>query len=435
MKKIVVAGLGHGGLTAAINLVKNGYDVTVYESKKREEMGHDWHDYLNLSAFDMAGIERPSEDKYTEGLTQGFRNPEKTKTICVEVGIDAIAMDRKVLIDYLLFLAEEAGVKILYSHKVLSPVTEGNRVSGINVSNGEEEFAVNADLVIDAAGIYSPVRSNLPKRFGIENNFEKRNIFHVYRAYFNNTDGSKTNPPYTVNLFHMNRPGIDWTITEDEYVDILVGKFGAAGELTEKDVDEAMATLRAEYPFIGQEIVRGGKFGDIPLSRMSPMIVCNGYAAVGDSAGMTVPLNGSGIVLSMRAGKILADTVMKSNGEYTRETLWKYEYEYFQTLGKDYVMVDMLKNLFTYISGEHVDLFMKTGVLNENTLAFGGDSFSFTPELVFNIVKSVPFIVPLVPKLIRRLVGVPFIDIVSKAMPKEYNKEKVAKWIKIYKAL
>ncbi len=435
MKKIVVAGVGHGGLVAAIHLVKNGYDVTVYEAQKREEMGYDWHDYLNLSAFDMAEIERPSKDKYTEGLLQGFRNPQKSKTITVEVGIDAIAMDRKVLIDYLLSYAEEVGVNILYSHKVLSPIVEGNRVVGLNVSDGEKEFADKADLVIDAAGLYSPVRSKLPKHLGIENDFEPKNIFHVYRAYFKNTDGSKTNPPYTVNLFHLNKPGIDWTITEKEYVDILIGKFGAAGRLTQEDVDKSMATFREEYPFIGEEIVRGGRFGDIPLSRMLPMIVCNGYAAVGDSAGMTVPLNGSGIVLSMKAGKILADTIINAKGEYTRETLWDYEYTYFRTLGKDYVMVDMLKNLFTHITGEQVNLFMKTGVVNEKTLAFGGDAFSFTPELVFNIIKTVPYIVPFVPKLVRRLVGVPFIDIVAKLMPKKYDKEKVDKWIKLYMAL
>ena len=36
MKKIIVAGAGHGGLTAAYNLAKNGFDVTVYEKNKRE---------------------------------------------------------------------------------------------------------------------------------------------------------------------------------------------------------------------------------------------------------------------------------------------------------------------------------------------------------------------------------------------------------------
>ena len=40
MKKILVAGAGHGGLVAAAILAKQGYDVTVYEAKKKEDLGH-----------------------------------------------------------------------------------------------------------------------------------------------------------------------------------------------------------------------------------------------------------------------------------------------------------------------------------------------------------------------------------------------------------
>ena len=35
MKNIIVAGAGHGGLTLACNLARNGYEVTVYEREKR----------------------------------------------------------------------------------------------------------------------------------------------------------------------------------------------------------------------------------------------------------------------------------------------------------------------------------------------------------------------------------------------------------------
>ena len=62
MKKILVAGAGHGGLTAAINLAEKGYDVTVIEAKDRDSIGHDWHDSMNMSAFDMSGVPRPSAD-------------------------------------------------------------------------------------------------------------------------------------------------------------------------------------------------------------------------------------------------------------------------------------------------------------------------------------------------------------------------------------
>ena len=42
--KVIVAGAGHGGLVAASKLAKFGYDVSVYEKKQREELGHDWED-------------------------------------------------------------------------------------------------------------------------------------------------------------------------------------------------------------------------------------------------------------------------------------------------------------------------------------------------------------------------------------------------------
>ena len=40
MKKILVAGAGHGGITCAYNLAKAGYDVTVIEKNKREALGY-----------------------------------------------------------------------------------------------------------------------------------------------------------------------------------------------------------------------------------------------------------------------------------------------------------------------------------------------------------------------------------------------------------
>lgn len=50
-KKIVVAGAGHGGVIAAAKLAKEGFDVTVYEKKKRENIGHDWEDRFDFGQF------------------------------------------------------------------------------------------------------------------------------------------------------------------------------------------------------------------------------------------------------------------------------------------------------------------------------------------------------------------------------------------------
>ena len=107
-----------------------------------------------------------------------------------------------------------------------------------------------------------------------------------------------------------------------------MGKFGSEGRLTQEEIDMSLSDFRELYPFMGNEIIRGGHSGVIPLRRMLPLLVCVGYACVGDSAGMTIPLNGCGITLSMKAGKLLSDAVIKAeDGELSAEALWQYEYE------------------------------------------------------------------------------------------------------------
>lgn len=436
MKKIVIAGAGHGGLTAAVNLAKKGFDVTIIEAKQKDEMGHDWCDYLDMDAFDCSGIERPSKDMYDCGRQQGYVNPSATMTIKTNLNEKSIIMDRKVLSAYLIDCAEKAGAKLVFGHKVLGAITEGSAVKGLRVLGDDGEYSIEADLVIDAAGMYSIVRTSLPESCGIQKLIEKEDVFHVYRAYFKNSEGTITDPPYIVTLFHMNRPGIDWTLTEEDYVDILVGKFGSEGELTMDEVEAAIADYRRQYPFISDELVRGGSFADIPLTKMIPMLVCDGYAAVGDSAGMTVPLNGCGIVLSMRAGKILADTVINAYGPLTKKALWPYQYEYFQKLGHELVTIDILKNFFTCIKGSDVDYVLEKKVLSAKQLSFGdGQGLNITPEFVLRALSVAVPLRKVIPPLIMNMKGMPIKFISAKAMPKTYDEKKVSAWLKMYEVI
>lgn len=436
MSKILVAGAGHGGLTAAINLAKNGYEITVIEKNKREDMGHDWHDWLNMNAFDLSGIERPSEDMYFRGVPQGFRNPKATVMLRMPAGEGSICMDRKILINYLIDLAEKEGVKFVYETEIVSPVTEKSRVTGLKLRQGEKEYTEQADLIIDAAGMYSPVRSQLPEECGIERNLESTDVFHAYRAYYKNLTGELTDPPYLINLFNQNIPGIGWTITEKEYVDILIGKFGSAGPLTVEEVNQCMASFRKEFPFISEEIVRGGEYIDLPIKRMMTMLVCDGYAAIGDSAGMTVPLNGSGIVLSMNAGKILAETIMKSGGIFDKKSLWPYQYEYFHHFAKDLIIIDKLKDFFNFVKGEHVDYLLEKEILTPELIAVAdGSPLNLSPKQIMHIIAVFPPLLKLVPSMMKNFKTLPFMDSVCRKMPSVYSEEEVRQWADKYKSL
>lgn len=441
MKKILVAGAGHGGISAAINLAKNGYDVTVIEKQKREEMGYDWEDALELSAFDFAEIPRPDESIYIKSHHMAYMSPNGKHIIRMpyDKGIGRrVHMERKGLTKHLLSEAEKAGVKLVFEKEIICPVIERNFVKGMKIKDGDEEVFLESDLLIDAAGLFSPIRRQLPASSGVLKDFEDRNIFNAYRVYFDNTTGAETDPPYNVTFFHMDKPGISWTIVDKNFVDIIVGKFKMKGALTQKEVDDSIADFRSRYPFIGTKVLRGGeKIESIPISRMVSKIVYNGYAAVGDSAGMTIPLSGSGLVLSIMAGKYLADCVRSiGDGEFTEKNLWKYEYNYFQDLGQNYLLLDIFKNFFTYISAKDLNYILKKKILTEQQFSVAdGEPLVLPFKQMVHIVLNCGPMIKIVPHLFGALGSLPIIPIVAKTMPKEYDEKKFKKWEKFYLSL
>ena len=77
-------------------------------------------------------------------------------------------------------------------------------------------------------------------------------------------------------------------------------------------------------------------------------MVADGYAAIGDAAFMTVPLIGSGIANSLKAARILAETVMAdADGAYTAQTLYPYQKRFFSELGGGLAPIACIKLMLT----------------------------------------------------------------------------------------
>ena len=159
MKKIIVAGAGHGGITAALNLAKAGYDVTVYEKKKREDLGYDWVDVMCKASFDENGFPRPDESVFGPMVDQGYYAPSKAEKIVVKHGGgDYLGyIERKYLIKYIIDYAEQNGVKFVFSAAVVCALYDNDKVTGIKVHIDTEKKDIFGDMVIDAAGMDSPV--------------------------------------------------------------------------------------------------------------------------------------------------------------------------------------------------------------------------------------------------------------------------------------
>ena len=427
MKKILVAGCGHGGLSAACTLAEKGYDVTVFEKRRREDLGYDWHDSMRRNTFEKIGVPLPDESVFSPMERKTYSNPKKTVKLFLPApkSNNISYIDRKFLINYLIDHAEKCGVKFIFKCEVICAAYDKNGVTGLTVSGKNGPETISADLVIDALGMYSPVRKGLPVEFGIQNEISYENVFCVWRGYFERTDKSEDDE-FNIYFYHCNNPGMDWAIKKNGYYDIMIGGFG---KLSRENVETALSDFRKTYPDMTDKLLRGGCFGKIPIGKTLPVFVCDGYALVGDSAAMTEPLSGSGLDMSLKAGKILADTIIE-NDDMKKESLWKYNYRFFKEHTEKYYNDAMIKGFLSAVTAQDIDFFFEKKILTEKEMSGGGSTKYTLSEILKKgaVLKK--------PRLIMALKSVISWALASieakKAIPEKYDRAQIEKFKAIY---
>lgn len=433
--KIIVAGGGHGGITAGMLLAKHGYDVTVYEKNSRENMGHDWTDIFDKKGFTALGLDLPDKSLWNLKHDMTFYGPAMETALHQNTPLDQleIQMERRDIYNYIIENAEKAGVKFVYNCEITGSVLFGNRIVGIKTNDGEKY----ADLVIDAAGMNSPVRKSLPHWLGIQNNSIDYEQFYVYRAFWNKTAEVDDINAFKVLMLHENKLGITWVATEEEHTDVLIGRFMP---FDMSEVDRTMASLRKDNDSIGTEMLRGGQFVNIPVRQPLGVMVADGYAVIGDSAFMTVPIIGSGIANSFKAARILADAVIADiDNAFSAETLWKYQTEFYKKIGSGLAPLACVKLMLTRLEGHELDYIFRTGILNADDMTIGADSTNLAAMLggmkPADIAIKLKGLInnPVVLKKVVRM-GLELVraTAVTAAMPEKYNRKAVLKWVKEY---
>ena len=432
-KKIIVAGLGHGGIAAAALIAKAGFDVTVYEQKSEGTLGYDWTDIFAPNALGIAGMDMPDKDKFEYKEDMTFFNPSLTTALRQNVPQDQleIKMERKDIYDHFIKNALKYGVKIVYDCKVEGPIVLGNRVVGIKTEKGD----VYGDLIIDSCGMNSPVRSNLPESFGIEKEVARNEKISIYRAFFNKASDEAVAAKFKVMLFAGGIKGISWIASEEEHTDLLIGRFE---DFDMEEVERFSAYLRETNPRLGTELVRGGQFVEIPVRQPLSIMVADGYAAIGDSAFMTVPLIGSGIANSLKAAKVLADTVVADKTQsFSAESLWKYQMGYYKVLGAGLAPLACGKLLLISLTPEEVDYVFEKGIMTADMMTIGADftglsSVKLDPKDLINQAKEVCNDPELLKKIIACGVRMGKAIAACAMMPKKWNAKRVQSWAKVY---
>lgn len=431
--RVVIAGAGIGGLMAAKAISDLGHSVTVFErAASIDKMRYDWHDDVSPKIFKRLGIEMPKEhfDKRSWTFVSPFekviRPFEQDETE------PDVSMERRPLNSALYDLSKDK-VNFVFGASVESAVVENGRVVGARVGGKIE----GCDLLVDSAGVFSPVRRSLPAEFGISE-VKKDEVFEAYRAFFKRNPDSE-DPKYTNKVYmkHLGEAGISWCLLDKDpnIINVLVGRIAS---LSDESLDKALDDLRKNNPIIGTEVLRGGFKTFIPVRYPATKMVADGYVAIGDCAYMTIPMLGSGIASSMLAGHILGE-VLAENAKKgvadvklaTKENLWAYQVRCYEEFGSEHCGVDYMKRWMLTMTNDVADWLFGSKLLSNEDLgaAAGGGSIKITVKSAIQKVKAAGF--KHLPTLLEIASVVGKSDKMKKLaleIPQEYDEKKIAKW-------
>ncbi len=393
---VIIVGAGTGGTTAARFTAKKGLSVCLIDRKQRGDIGDKiCGDAVGNEIFDILKINHPKNEElscHIKGAKLYSPNLKKCITL-LDPKQAGYIVNRLEFGQRLLNEALDAGVKqFLDKTMVLDLLYKNGTVNGVQVKleNGEK-VDLNAQIVVDASGFYSPLRKKV-RSLLIEKNILKEDSILCYREIvkFSPTEQEVQDPEYiTLILDQKKAPGgYIWYFPKNESsVNIGIGTFmdykGKVKDLYKTHVfHEFIKTSKVDI------VSSGG--GVVPVRR--PLWSCadNGFMLVGDAACHVNPLHGGGIDPSMRAGYHAANSAVHAleNNNYSIDELWDYNYNVMTSFGAEFASLDLLRIVLQSLSNEDLNFGLERDLLSGEELLEISSKGGLNLSLVNMAVKA-----------------------------------------------
>ncbi|HOO56861.1 MAG TPA: NAD(P)/FAD-dependent oxidoreductase [bacterium] len=358
---VVIAGAGIAGCLASRDLSKMGHKVVLLEKEKRAEMGHDWWDSVHLYIFDEVGLERPKPPELMEptGL-QTVHSPLGTTTAAIEGVPDKYNIDRKLLAQRQVKTAEEAGARFYDETSVKNAIVENGAVTGVVAQTASgEQLEFRSKICIDATGMSAPLRKTAPENFGFPHEMNKHEMFVTYREIHRDDSPNKD----SLLVFGRDN-GVMW-IRRDQIglVDFFAGTINFP---IHPDPKKEVLKMISDQKGFTPDLVRAGSGALLPVRRGFDSFIAPGLVLCGDSACQCNPVDGSGIVSSLRAAKMASETIHAAleNGRTDIEALWPYNAKYKKIQDVNFAKLHLLQKFMVSEPKANLESLFKRGIIN-----------------------------------------------------------------------
>lgn len=369
---VVIVGGGLAGASTAWFLKGTGIRVLLIDSKPWGRIGDKpCGDAISKDHFDDLGLPYPSGVEMEQKVAGIKLYSPDMRTVWTVKGegfeINAPAYTQRLLAE-----ARDKGVNVMDMTTASEPVLSDGFVKGVKIFDrkSRREYIVKSNVVIDASGNSSSVRTRLPKEIPITESLDDRDADIAYREVL--FSKGEVNEPDFLRIFvnQETSPGGYWWYFPKGKDKVNIG-LGVQGGMNypnphyfyEKYFDLYGADLARD-----KVLVKGGAL--VPTRRPLTTLAWNGIMAVGDSAFTVNPVHGGGKGSAMISGYCAAKAVMNAaeTGDFSAQGLWKVNLCYISKYGAKQASLDLFRRFLQQLSNEDINYGMEKGLIKESDL-------------------------------------------------------------------
>jgi len=358
---VVVVGSGPAGCVTARFAAEAGAKVLIIE--RRAEVG--------VPVLCGEGVSRKIDDwdmlegkRWIAGRMDGARiySPDGTM---VKLSADMAGNEtgyvvyRDIFDQELARRAVKAGVKIMMNTMAIGLLKEKDKIKGVKAKSFDEEFDIEADIVVGADG----VESKIGQWAGINTVLKPMDLETCAQYTLTNVDCKDAYCDFYLGK-EIAPGGYIWVFPKGK--DVANVGIGILASLSESGMAKKLLDkfIEGDPRFKKSHPIRF-LAGAVPVSNPVETVTDN-LILVGDAARHVDPITGGGLTHCLEGGKIAGEVIGKAvkQKDFNKETLIEYENRWEESFGqkikRNYlvkeILLDMDDKTFNYLAHELKDV-------------------------------------------------------------------------------